>query len=120
MTEGIWIAIIGCGGTLIGTILTFVYQMKKLRNEQCIRDAKFRETTKNSIVSLEASFANTLNRNREEYMNGIKDVQTSVAVIDTKIQELSNRVEKHNSVVERTYALEKDVAVLQSEINDGK
>lgn len=38
----------------------------------------------------------------------------AIAIIEYRINELSARVEKHNNVVERTYALEKDVAVLKN------
>ena len=40
------------------------------------------------------------------------------AVTDLKIETLSERVEKHNQVIERTYKLEKDVAVIQEKINE--
>ena len=40
------------------------------------------------------------------------------AVTDTKIEELTRKVEKHNSVVERTYRLEGAVAELQHEMRD--
>lgn len=33
-----------------------------------------------------------------------------IAVVNTKLTELTKHVEKHNSMVERTYALEKEVA----------
>lgn len=39
-----------------------------------------------------------------------------VAVIETRLEELTKQVEKHNSVVERTYSLETRVAVLESEV----
>lgn len=39
------------------------------------------------------------------------------AVMEEKIDELTRRVERHNCLVERTYALERDVAVLRSDVN---
>ena len=42
------------------------------------------------------------------------------AVTDTKIDELSRRVEKHNQIVERTYVLEGAVRELQHEVRDLK
>ena len=44
------------------------------------------------------------------------DIQQHLAVIDLKIQTLSDRVEKHNGVVERTYKLEQDSAVHTEQI----
>lgn len=40
----------------------------------------------------------------------------SRAVMEVKIDELSKRVEKHNSVVERTYRLEQDLAVVKRDV----
>ena len=40
----------------------------------------------------------------------------SRAVTETKIEALTKQVEKHNRVIERTYRLERDVAVIRTEI----
>lgn len=40
----------------------------------------------------------------------------SQAVIEIKIDELARKVEKHNSMIERQYALEQRVAVLANDI----
>ena len=40
----------------------------------------------------------------------------SRAVTEQKIDELTWRVEKHNCLVERTYLLERDVAVLKNDV----
>lgn len=42
----------------------------------------------------------------------------SQAVMEFKIDELAKRVEKHNGMIERTYALEQDMAVAQRDIAD--
>lgn len=42
----------------------------------------------------------------------------SRAVMEEKIDELTRRVEKHNCLVERTYGLERDVALLKSDVED--
>jgi hypothetical protein len=44
------------------------------------------------------------------------DIQQHLAVIDFKIETLSTRVDKHNQVVDRTIALERDVAVQTEQI----
>lgn len=41
----------------------------------------------------------------------------SRAVMEQKIDELTRRVEKHNCLVERTYLLERDVAVLRNDVD---
>lgn len=40
----------------------------------------------------------------------------SQAVIEVKLDELSSRVDKHNNMIERTYRLEQDVAVIRNDI----
>lgn len=40
----------------------------------------------------------------------------SRAVMEVEIDELSRRVEKHNCLVERTYRLEQDVAVVKRDV----
>ena len=39
----------------------------------------------------------------------------SQAVIEVKLDNLASKVEKHNSIVERTYVLERRMAVLENE-----
>ena len=39
------------------------------------------------------------------------------AVMEMKIDQLSEKVDKHNQVIERTYKLEQDVAVMQTELD---
>ena len=40
----------------------------------------------------------------------------SRAVLEEKVDELSRRVEKHNCLVERTYMLEREVAVVKRDV----
>ena len=40
----------------------------------------------------------------------------SRAVMEVKLDVLTSKVEKHNQVLERTYALEQDMAVAQNDI----
>lgn len=42
----------------------------------------------------------------------------SRAVMEVKIEQLTAEVAKHNKVIERTYRLEQDVAVLKTELKD--
>ena len=50
------------------------------------------------------------NAKSEERMQG------EIALIKNDIKHLSDRVERHNGVIERTYALEKRTAVMEEEI----
>lgn len=38
------------------------------------------------------------------------------ALIEYRLKQLEDKVDKHNNVIERTYALEKDVAIIKKEI----
>ena len=42
----------------------------------------------------------------------------SRAVMEQKIDELTRRVDKHNCLIERTYLLERDVALLKNDVED--
>ena len=42
----------------------------------------------------------------------------SRAVMEVKIDNLTRQVERHNCLIERTYALEQDVAVVKAEIDN--
>lgn len=44
----------------------------------------------------------------------------SQAVMAVKLDALAAKVEKHNQVLERTYALERDMAVVKNDIEDIK
>lgn len=44
----------------------------------------------------------------------------STALITYRVNELEKKVEKHNSVVERTFRLEEDVKNMQEDIKDMK
>jgi uncharacterized protein YneF (UPF0154 family) len=80
----IWVAIITGAISLLGTIITVL-----MANKQTL-----------STLSEQSKLA-------DEKING------RIKVIEEKIDTLSKRVEKHNSMVERTYQLETRVAVLE-------
>lgn len=44
----------------------------------------------------------------------------SRALTEAKIDALTKQVEKHNCLIERTYALEQDVAIVKTEIDNMK
>ncbi|MEY8437435.1 hypothetical protein AAK967_06795 [Atopobiaceae bacterium 24-176] len=41
----------------------------------------------------------------------------SRALLEAKVDALDRKVEKHNRLIERTYVLERDVAVIQAELS---
>ena len=84
MDSAIWVAIITGLISLVGTVITVT-----MANKQTL--ATLSEQSKLSDAEI----------------NG------KIKVIEEKIDTLSKRVEKHNSMVERTYNLETRVAVLE-------
>jgi hypothetical protein len=82
--SSIWVAIITGLISLIGTIITVTMANKQTLN----------------TLSEQSKLA-------DEKING------KIGVLEEKIDTLSKRVEKHNSMVERTYQLETRVAVLE-------
>lgn len=87
MSEAILAAIISGVLTLAGTVLTVVLSHKS------------------TLQTLEK---------RSELAD--QEIKGQIAVVNTQIETLSGRVEKHNQVVERTYALEQRCAVLDEKV----
>lgn len=42
----------------------------------------------------------------------------SMALIEYRLKELEEKVNKHNNLIERTYQLEKEVAIIQEEMKE--
>ncbi|MBQ1293164.1 MAG: hypothetical protein IIY21_03955 [Clostridiales bacterium] len=95
MTAEIWCALIAGVVTLITSIGTWHVTARKDRNETKVLLQKNIEDLKDDISNVNAT------------------VQQQIAVIDVKIETLSQRVEKHNNVIERTYKLEQAVEDLK-------
>lgn len=90
--------LITAGTTLLVSLGTWHVSMRQYRLKQ-------QETIDKAIDDVK----DTVTRNHAE-------TQEHLALLDLKIETLSDRVEKHNKVVERTYELEKSVAINTSEI----
>lgn len=92
MSSEIWCALISGAVTLIISIGTWHFTAKKDRDENKKLIMKYIADLKDDITGINAT------------------IQQQIAVIDVKIETLSDRVEKHNQVIERTYKLEQAVA----------
>ena len=84
MDTNVIVAIITAGVSLIGTVITVL-----MANRQ------------------------TLAAMSEQSKLTDENIKGKISVIETKIDELSKRVDKHNQMVERTYSLETRVSVLE-------
>lgn len=89
-------ALISGGVTLLVAIGTWHFTSKKDRAENKTLIMKSISELKDDITGINAN------------------VQQQIAIIDLKIGDLTKQVEKHNSVIDRTYALEKAVGILDN------
>lgn len=67
------------------------------------------------ITGLVAIAVCMINNVFQQYRSREQHTETT-AMITYKLDELSKRVDKHNSVIERTYALEKQIATIDEKI----
>ena len=98
MTSEVVTAIISAVTTLLVSLGTWHISMKQYRLKNMDMVTKAIDEVKDTVTANNA------------------DIQQHLALIDLKIQTLSDRVEKHNGVVERTYKLEQDSAVHSEQI----
>lgn len=111
--------------TALGTILGFIATSKENKR-------KAEEAHNKRIEDLQANLERKMESDRQSSLEAMRQVnaymsrnsdnlselraqtQQFQAVIELRITELSDRVNKHNSIVERTYALEKQVGILDN------
>ncbi len=112
--------IITAATTLLVSIGTWQITTKQARK----KDA---EEMKASLTKLIEQYRDELHNRMEDLQTDVNNIQASVtqvngtvqqqiAIIELKIDTLSERVEKHNGVIERTYKLERDVEVQEEKI----
>lgn len=85
MDTSIWVAIITGAISLVGTIITVL-----MANRQTL-----------ATLSEQSKLAD-------------ESIKGKIGVIETKISVLSEKVDKHNKIIERTYDLESRVSVLEA------
>lgn len=66
-----------------------------------------------TIITVVMANRQTLAALSEQSKLADADIKGKINVIETEIKDLSKKVEKHNSVLERTYNLETRVTVLE-------
>lgn len=98
MSSEVLTAIISAVTTLVVSLGTWHISMKQYRLRNMDMVTRAIDEVKDTVTANNA------------------DIQQHLAVIDLKIQTLSDRVEKHNGVVERTYKLEQETAVQAEQI----
>lgn len=69
-----------------------------------------------TVITASASIVAAMIANIAAMFRTSRKVDTQIALIEQKIDQLSTRVEKHNNVIERMYKLEGEVGEIQHEI----
>lgn len=114
MSEGVIVALIGCAATLVGSVLTFIFEIKKLRIEQ----AKYQEEVRESHQKQFEELKETVNGKIDGLEDSIKEMkfeyEKQTALTTEKLSQLEKKQDKHNNLIERMYAAEKDIEVLKN------
>lgn len=128
ISENILIAIISGSvaliTTLISSIVTFQISIKKdrmqQRNDLKAELIKYHEKNRDEIKEIRQ---NDLREIRDDITQMGANLQQKIAIVEIQqthtredIITLSNRVEKHNGVIERTYRLEDNDKLLEEKI----
>lgn len=71
-----------------------------------------------TVITASASIVATMIANIAAMSRTSRKIDTQIALIEQKIDQLSTRVEKHNSVIERMYRLEGEVEVIKKEVEN--
>ena len=115
--EAIICAVISAVTTLIVSIGTWHVSAKKDREKarQEIKEEliKYHEKNREEIQFIRD---NDLREIRDDLTNMGANLQQKIAVIEEQIRTLSDRVEKHNNVIERVYHLEDQDKLLDERI----
>lgn len=78
-----------------------------------------KQSRKKDTDALKQALAEHKDQMKDALNEGTKvtsQLQTQITLIDSKLDTLSERVEKHNNVIERTYKLEQATAVMEEQI----
>lgn len=118
-------AIISGVVTLICALLTFIATQKKARAEQIQRLEDFQKEQQKQIVQFQKDVREEMSTLQDSYSEHLVEVKTMIndlrasyqqmqATIEIRLDNLEKKQDKHNSIIERTYELERQVAVLDN------
>ena len=117
MPTEIWCALIAGCVTLITSIGSFQVSVRKDRE-------KAKEELKEELIKYHEKNREEIQEIRQRDLREIRDdlsamganLQQRIAIIETQISALNDRVEKHNQVVERVYRCEDNDRLLEEKI----
>ena len=106
--------------TLFGIIITEKYRYRSKKMEL---DTSKDEAIHENIHQCQLQHKDDVEKVRAEFNGRLDDLSTKLDAIQTEllrtslyVSQLQNDVQKHNSVIERTFKLESDVSVLKEKI----
>lgn len=109
--------------TLLGIIITEKY---KYRSKKMELDTTKEEFIHENIHQCQIQHKDDVEKVRAEFNDRLDDLLKKLDEIQTEqlrttlyVTQLQNDVQKHNSVIERTFRLESDVAVLKEKLANG-
>ena len=109
--------------TLLGIIITEKY---KYRSKKMELDTSKEEFIHENIHQCQIQHKDDVEKVRAEFNDRLDDLLKKLDEIQTEqlrttlyVTQLQNDVQKHNSVIERTFRLESDVAVLKEKLANG-
>ena len=70
-----------------------------------------------AIISAAVTLIVCLINNHFQHKESEQAHAVTIALIEQKLTELSDRVDKHNNLIERTYELEKETSVLSEKMS---
>lgn len=70
-----------------------------------------------AIISAAVTLIVCLINNHFQHKESEQKHAVTIALIEQKLTELSDRVDKHNNLIERTYELEKETSVLSEKMS---
>ena len=114
MTEGVIVALIGCCATVIGSVLTFIFEIKKLRVEQAKYQEEVRESHEKQFNELKDSVNGKIGCLEDSIKEMKFEYEKQTALTTEKLSQLEKKQDKHNNLIERMYAAEKDIEVLKN------
>ena len=116
MDTAIITAIISAATTLIVSMGTWHISAKSARKKETDAMKSLIENYRDELRGKMQNLVDQMQNVRDEIREVDNNMQKQIIVLDDKIENLSKQVEKHNSVIERTYKLEKDSEVQEEKI----
>lgn len=108
--------------SVIGTVLSSnkktregqISKLAEFQDEQAKQISQFQKDTRNEMSKLQDAYADSIVEVKE-MINELKAHQEKMqATVELRLDTLEKKQDLHNSVIERTYKLEQQVAVLDN------